>query len=76
MKFGPDITARCPSDHVIHADQSVGFGIRQRLQQHAVDDAEDGAVGADAERQREHGDEREARRLDEAADRVVKSWRR
>ena len=31
----------------------------QRLEQHAVDDAEDRAVGADAEREREDRDERE-----------------
>ena len=33
---------------------------RQRPQQHGVDDAEDGGVGADAER--EHGDDRERER--------------
>ena len=32
-------------------DQPAGFGKGQRAQQHAVDDAEDRGVGADAERQ-------------------------
>ena len=41
-------------------DQPIGIVIRQRPQQHAVDDGEDGGVGADAERERQHGDEREA----------------
>jgi hypothetical protein len=33
--------------------------IRQRPQQHAVDDGEDSGVGADAEGERQHGDDRE-----------------
>ena len=33
-------------------DELVGFGIRQRLQQHAVDDAEHGRRRADADRER------------------------
>ena len=37
-------------------DQPLGLGIRQRLEQHAVDDAEDGGVGADAERERQDRD--------------------
>jgi hypothetical protein len=35
------------------------ISIGQRLQQHAVDDGEDRGGGADAERQREHGQRRE-----------------
>ena len=42
--------------------QPFGVAERQRLEQHAVDDAEDRAVGADAERERDHGDQREAGR--------------
>jgi hypothetical protein len=38
----------------------VRVAIGQRPQQHAVDDAEDGAVGADAERQRQHRRQRHA----------------
>ena len=37
-------------------EQAVGFGERQAAQQHAVDEAEHRRVGADAERQRQHGD--------------------
>jgi hypothetical protein len=36
-------------------------------QQHGVDQTEDGAVGADAGRERQDGDQREHRRLDQAA---------
>ena len=40
-----------------HEHQSLAVDVRQRLQQHAVDDAEDRAVRADAEAQRgDHGD--------------------
>src|SRR5206468_2889576 len=35
--------------------QPVRFRIRQRLEQHAIDDAEDRRVRPDAEREREHG---------------------
>ena len=34
---------------VIHRDQLVGMGIRQRFEQDAVDHAENGAGGADTE---------------------------
>ncbi len=49
--------------------------IRQRPKQHAVDDAEDRGVGADAERQREHGDDREAGRARQSANRVARVLR-
>ena len=39
-------------------DQPIGVRIRQRPQQHGVDDAEHRGVGADAERQRQDRDER------------------
>lgn len=42
-------------------DQAVGAGERQRPQQHRVDRAEDGGVGADADREREHRHGREGR---------------
>src|SRR2546430_897970 len=51
-------------------DEPVRSGVRQRLEQHGVDRAEDGGIGADAEREREHGDEREAGASREGADRV------
>ncbi len=40
--------------------QPVAVLIGQRLQQHAVDDAEDGGVGADAEAERQHRQQRVA----------------
>ena len=49
-----------------HLDQAVGLRERQRAQQHGVHDAEDGARRADPEREREHGHQREARRLPQA----------
>ncbi len=52
------------------ADESIGLGIRQRLQQHGVDNAQDGGGGADAERERQHGSEGESRRASQPADRV------
>ncbi len=39
-------------------DDPIGVRIRQRPQQHGVDDAEHRGVGADAERQRQDGDHR------------------
>ena len=42
------------------ADHPRLVGVRQRLQQHAVDHGEDGHVGADAERQRHDGHQRES----------------
>ena len=44
----------------------------ERTQQHRVDHAEDDGVGADAERQREHGDGGEAGRLGQHANGVSK----
>ena len=40
--------------------QPIGIPVRQRLEQHGVDDAEDRRGGADAEGEREHGGNREA----------------
>src|SRR5262245_700091 len=40
-------------------DDPVRFAVSQRLEQNSIDDAEDGCVRADAERQRENGDRRE-----------------
>ena len=50
---------------------AIRLGRRQRLQQHRVQDREDGRVRADPERQRRDGGERERRRLDERADGVA-----
>jgi hypothetical protein len=45
--------------------------VRQRAQEDRVDDAEDGAVRADAKREREHGDDAETRRLPERTKREL-----
>ena len=42
-------------------DERVGLGKRQRFQEDAADDAEDRGVGADPERERQDGDQREHR---------------
>ena len=36
-------------------DHAIGVGIAERLEQHRIDDAEDGGVGSDAQRQRGYG---------------------
>ena len=39
--------------------EAIGLVVRQRPDQHAVDHAEDGGRCADAERERQHGDDGE-----------------
>jgi hypothetical protein len=56
---------------VIHADQLVGVRVRQGLQQHAVNDAEDRRVRADAEGEREDGGRRETGLLPQHANGVA-----
>src|SRR6266571_1728621 len=58
-----------PGEHDL--DEPVRSGVRQRLEQHGVDCAEDGRVGTDAEREGEHSDQREAGALGEGADGVA-----
>ena len=58
----PDSGAR-----LTHDGQPIAVLVRQRLQQHAVDDAEDRGVGADAETERQHGQHRIARVLQQRA---------
>ena len=48
-----------------------GFGIGKRAQQDAVDDAEDGRGGADAEPERQDGDDGEPLGANEEADAVA-----
>ena len=45
---------------LIHADEAVGVAVGEGFEQDSVDDAEDGAGGADAERQGGDGGGREA----------------
>ncbi len=52
-------------------EESLGLGIRQRAQQNSVDDAENGDVGPNPEREGEDGDGAERRRLEQHADGVA-----
>jgi len=56
---------------VIEDDQLVRLRVRQRLQQHAVDDAEDGGVGADADCQGQDRDGREHGELQQPAENMT-----
>ena len=51
--------------------QTVGVVIRKRLEQDAIDDAEDGGVEADAEGQARHGDGRDTPAVPQAAQRLT-----
>src|SRR5690349_16891313 len=48
-------------------DKFAGIGKRKGPQEHGVDDAEDGGVGADAERERDRRDDAQARRFHQHA---------
>src|SRR3954470_16157646 len=48
-------------------DKPISTGKRQRSEQHGMDDAEDGCVGADAERESAHDHRGEPRRAQERA---------
>ncbi len=52
-------------------DDALGVRIRERLEEHSVDDAEDGGAGADAEREGEYGDDGEARRFREHSQAIL-----
>ena len=56
----------------MHLHDPVGIGIVERPQQHRVDDAEDGAVGADAQRQRQQGGRGEPTGAEQPADPVAR----
>jgi hypothetical protein len=56
---------------VLDPNQALGLLERQRLQQHRVDESEHRRAGADAERERGHGDHGEAGRLQQLADGVT-----
>src|SRR5258708_3818324 len=57
--------------HGPDADQASRVLIRQRTQQHRIDDAEDGGGSAYAQRESEHGDRGEAGRFAQAAHSVA-----
>ena len=56
---GRDAVAPAGRGRLEHAHDAVGFGIRQRLEEDGVDEAEDGGVGPEAECEARDGDERE-----------------
>ena len=58
----------CSVDDFVQVNEPIRLRIGQRPEQDVVDDAEDGAVRADAEREGEHGDDGEARRFAELAE--------
>ena len=65
--------ARCRNRHAFpKQDESVRLRIRQRPQEHRIDHAKDGGVGADPERERDDRDHAEGGRLDQHADGVSK----
>jgi hypothetical protein len=55
-------------------NQPVGLGIGEWFKQNAVDDAEDGGVRADADRDRKQGDSREPRIVAQCAQGVAHAW--
>src|SRR5205807_2346286 len=54
-----------PDEH-----EAIGRGVRQGAQQHLIQEAENRRVRADAEREREHRDQREDRLLPQRTERV------
>ena len=71
---GRDVVARLRVQPIVLPDRHEAAGIaeRQRAQQHGVDDREDGGVGADAERERQHDDRGETGALAHQAQRIAK----
>ena len=56
---------------LLHQHEAIAVLVGQRLEQHAVDHAEDGGVGADTEAQRQHGEGGKARVLPQRAGTVA-----
>ena len=55
----------------VHVDEAFALRYRQALEERGVDEAEDRGVGADAQRQRQHGGDGESRLLAQHAGRVA-----
>ena len=51
-------------------DEPIGVGVRQPLEEHDLDEAEDRRARSDGERERRDDDEREARRAGQTARRM------
>ena len=66
-----DVGARRSIHRVSQVDQPISVAVRQRLEEHAADHAEDGRVGADAERQSDHDDGGERGSVPQRAKRVL-----
>ena len=58
LRIGED-----PAGPPVHVDEALAVRHRQALEERGVDQAEHRGVGADAERQRQHGGDRESRLL-------------
>jgi hypothetical protein len=56
---------------MIDRDEAIRLPVRERTQQHRVDDAEDRGVRADSEREGEDDDRGEGRALGETAEAVT-----
>jgi hypothetical protein len=59
-------------DRVVEGDELAGLWVGERIEENAVDNGEEGGVGANAESQSENGDGGEERRLAERAKSVTK----
>ena len=70
-EVGPRHDCAMPFRHVVDTDQAVRLRIRQRLEQHAVHNAEDRAVGPDTEAERHDRDDGEAGCLEESSQGVA-----
>ena len=66
-----DVLAARAVDRVAQVDEPVAVAVRQRLEEHAANDAEDRGIGADAEPQGKHDGDGEAARAGEAAEGVA-----
>ncbi len=64
-------TAESGGADIGNPGQPIGFGKRQRPQHQRIDDAEDGGVGADAEREDDDRDQRQSPIAPESAQRVL-----
>ena len=71
MKFGGETALRAARAYSLTSTMRPGSGYGQRLQQHLLHHSEDRGVGADAERGREDGGEREAGGLAQHAQREL-----
>jgi hypothetical protein len=67
-----DAVARAPGRLLHDPDDAIGVGIGEWLQQHRIDEAEDGGIGADADGQCQDRDGRKSWALPQCTNRVTK----